>query len=90
MVVPIRVPESVFSVGTERCAMIVGRQGDAMGCVYIVCDNVDLSPAPQCWIPTPEQMLQYPETIDEEMHMSIAQLVHMLHGKNGGPSATLL
>ena len=24
-------------------------------------------------------MLQYPQTIDEEMHMSIAQLVHMLH-----------
>ena len=34
---------------------------------------------PQCWIPTPEHMLQYPQAIDEEMHMSIAQLVHMLH-----------
>jgi len=24
-------------------------------------------------------MLQYPQAIDEDMHMSIAQLVHMLH-----------
>ena len=30
-------------------------------------------------IPTPEQMLAYPQATDEEMHMIIAQLVHMLH-----------
>ena len=52
-----------------------------MDCFYIFCDSVGLSPGPQCWIPTPEQMLHYPQAIDEEMHMSIAQLVHMLHPK---------
>ena len=72
-------PAECFSVGTERYAMIAGRQSDAMDCFYIFCDSVGLSPGPQCWIPTPEQMLQYPQAIDEEMHMSIAQLVHMLH-----------
>ena len=72
-------PAECFSVGTERYAMIAGRQSDAMDCFYIFCDSVGLSPGPQCWIPTPEQMLQYPQAIDEDMHMSIAQLVHMLH-----------
>ena len=52
-----------------------------MDCFYIFCDSVGLSPGPQCWIPRPEQMLQYPQTIEEGMHMSIAQLVHMLHAK---------
>ena len=79
VIVPIRVLQSVFSVGTERYAMIAGRQSDAMDCFYIFCDSVGLSPGPECWIPTPEHMLQYPQAIDEEMHMSIAQLVHMLH-----------
>ena len=41
-----------------------------MDCFYIFCDSVGLSPGPQCWIPTLEHML---------VHMSIAQLVHMLH-----------
>ena len=50
-----------------------------MDCFYIFCDSVGLSPGPQCWIPTPEQMLQYPQALDEGMHVSIAQLVHMLH-----------
>ena len=50
-----------------------------MDCFYISGDSVGLSPGPQYWIPTPEQMLQYPQAISEEMHMSIAQLVHMLH-----------
>ena len=50
-----------------------------MDCFYIFCDRVGLSPGPQCWIPAPEQMLQYPQAIDEEMHMDIAQLVHMFH-----------
>ena len=59
--------------------MIAGRQSDAMDCFSISCDSVGLSPGPHCWIPTPEQMLQYPRDIDEGMHMSIAQLVHMLH-----------
>ena len=68
-----------FSVGTERYAMIAGRQSDAMDCFYMFCDSAGLSPGPQCWIPTPEQMLQCPQAIDEEMHMSIAQLVHMVH-----------
>ena len=72
-------PAECFSVGTERYAMIAGRQNDAMDCFYIFCDSVGLSPGPQFWIPTPEQMLQYPQAIDEGMHVSIAQLVHMLH-----------
>ena len=72
-------PAECFSVGTERCAMIAGRQSDAMDCFYIFCNSVGLLPRPQCWIPTPEQMLQYPQAIDDEMHMTIAQLVHMLH-----------
>lgn len=76
---PIRVLQAVFSVGTERYAMIAGRQCDAMGCFYIFCDSVGLSPGPQCWIPRPEQILQYPQTMDEGLHVSIAQLVHMLH-----------
>ena len=68
-----------FSIGTERYAMIVGWQGDAMDCFYIFCDSVGLSAGPQCWIPTPEQMLQYPQAIHKVMHMNIAQLVRMLH-----------
>ena len=76
---PIRVLQAVFSVGTERYAMIAGRQCDAMDCFYIFCDSVGLSPGPQCWIPRPEQILQYPQTMDEGLHVSIAQLVHMLH-----------
>ena len=72
-------PAECFSVGTERYAMIAGRHSDAMDCFYSFCDSVGLSPGPQCWIPTPDQMLQYPQGIDEDMHMSIAQLVHMLH-----------
>ena len=50
-----------------------------MDCVYIFCDSVGLSPGPQCWIPTPEQMLQYPQAIGADVHIGIAQLVHMLH-----------
>ena len=50
-----------------------------MDCFYNFCDSVGLSPGPQCWIPTPEQMLQYPQAIHAKVHMSIAQLVHMLH-----------
>ena len=50
-----------------------------MDCFYIFCNSVGLLPGPQCWIPGPDQMLQYPQAIDEEMHMSIAQLAHMLH-----------
>ena len=72
-------PAECFSVGTDGYAIIAGRQSDAMDCFYIFCDSVGLLPGPQCWIPTPEQMLQYPQAIDEDMHMSIAQLVHMLH-----------
>ena len=72
-------PAARFSVGTERDAMIAGRQSDAMDCLYNFCDSVGLSPGPQCWKLTPEQMLQYPQAIDAEVHMSIAQLVHMLH-----------
>ena len=52
-----------------------------MDCFYIFCDRVGLSPGSQCWILTPEQMLPYPQAIDEDMHMSIAQLVHMLYAK---------
>ena len=48
------------------------------GLLYIFCNSVGLSTGRQCWIPTPDQMLQYPQAIDEDMHMSIAQLVHML------------
>ena len=76
---PIRILQPFFSVGTERYAMIAGRQCDAMDCFYIFCDSVGLSPGPQCWIPRPEQILQYPQTMDEGLHVSIAQLVHMLH-----------
>ena len=67
-----------FSLGTERYAMIPGWQNDAMDCFYIFCDSIDLSPGPECWIPTPEQMLQYPDGIDEEMQMSIGQLVDLV------------
>ena len=44
VIVPIRVLQSVFSVGTERYAMIAGRQSDAMDCFYIFCDSVGLPP----------------------------------------------
>ena len=57
-IVPIRVLKSVFSVGTPRYAMIAGRQCDAMDCFYIFCSSLGLSAGPQCWVPTPEQMLQ--------------------------------
>ena len=79
VLVPIRVLQAVFSVGTERYAMIAGQQSDAMDCFYIFCDSVGLSSGPHCWIPRPEQILQYPQTTDEGLHVSIAQLVHMLH-----------
>ena len=72
-------PAECCSVGTERYAMIAGRQSDAMDCFYNFCGSVGLSPGPQCWIPTPEQMLQYPQAINTDVYMSIAQLVHMLH-----------
>ena len=71
-------PAECFSVGTERYGMIAGRQGDAMECFYIFCNSVGLSPGLECWIPTPEQMLQYPQSIGDGMDMSIAQLVQML------------
>ena len=59
--------------------MIVGRQSDAMDSFYIFYRSVGLSPGPQCWIPTPEQMSQYPQVIHEDLHIIIAQLVHILH-----------
>ena len=71
VLVPIRALHAVFGVGTERYAMIAGRQNDAMDCFYIFCDSAGLSPGPLCWIPKPEQILQYPQ---------VAQLVHMLQG----------
>ena len=81
VLVPIRVLQTVFSVGTERYAMIAGQQSDAMDCFYIFCDSVGLSAGPQCWIPRPDQILQYPQAMDDEVLVSIAQLVHMLHPK---------
>ena len=44
VIVPIRVLQSVNSVGTERYAMIAGRQSDVMDCFYIFCDSAGLSP----------------------------------------------
>ena len=47
VIVPIRVLQNVFSVGTERYAMIAGRQSDAMDCFYIFCKSVGLSSGPE-------------------------------------------
>ena len=78
VIVPIRVLQSVFAIGTEGYAMRAGWQSDAMDCFYIFCHSVGLSPGPECWIPRPEQMLQLPQGLEEGSQMSIAQLVQML------------
>ena len=76
LIVPIRVLQSVFSIGTQRHGMIAGEQGDAVECFKMFCNSVGLSEGPQCLF---MDALQYPQGIDEEVQMSIAQLVELLH-----------
>ena len=76
--VPLRVLQAIFALGTQRYAMIAGRQSDAMDCVHILYDSVSGPRKESCWLTPPQQMLRYPVGVHDGLHIGIAQLLQIV------------